>query len=140
MAESCEADVPTKHETVEIRSTEVWQKLHKCARGEFENRRTWKQGIWKSETYLNYEYHPFGFFSVHICVSAAGVLHASSTQTCTTALPWVTCAQLPCLISSSPSLHHSSKYLEDKQIENGIIRNNLYSTPIHFLKVNYQIL
>lgn len=95
------------------------------------------RGIWKSETYLNHEYHPFGFFSVHICVSAAGVLHASSTQTCTTALPWVTCAQLPCLISSSPSLHHSSKYLEDKQIENGIIRNNLYSTPIHFLKVNY---
>lgn len=27
---------------LEIRSTEVWQKLHKCARGEFENRRAWK--------------------------------------------------------------------------------------------------
>lgn len=43
------------------------------------------RGIWKSETYLNHEHYRFGFFSVQICVSAAGVLHAPSTQTCSTA-------------------------------------------------------
>lgn len=94
------------------------------------------RAIWKSETYLNYERYKFGFFSVNIYMSAAVVLHVSSTETGPTALPCITCAredaQLPCMISSSPSLPHSRKYLEDKQIEKRTIRNSPYSTLIHF--------
>ena len=47
MAKHCEDVVPMKHEDVEIRNTEVRQKLHKCARGEFGDKRTWKQGNMK---------------------------------------------------------------------------------------------
>lgn len=129
MAKSCEDDVPTKHETVEIRSTEVWQKLHSVQEGNLKIEELGNRAIWKSETYLNYEHYKFGFFSVNIYMSAAVVLHVSSTETGPTALPCIMCAreytQLRCMTSGSPSLPHSRKYLGDKRIEKGTIRNSL---------------